>query len=141
MKMWPSFYTEGGFSNSLLSCEEGHFYDKKYKKLYQDGKLKTHSWAYPFGFNFISNGALAITPAKNLIQNIGLFGVHSDGKPTKVHSLKASEDYTFDKEPSFLLPNRSYEIYHFKNHIKRIMGEQSLLKRIFRKGFNILGLG
>ena len=140
MKMWPDFYAAGGFCNTLLSFKEGRVFNKLYGKLCQDDKLKIHSWAYSFNFNFMSNGALAIIPGKNLIHNIGYFGVHSNGKPSKATLLHAAEDYTFNKEPSFVLPNRAYELYHFKHHMQIIMGKQPLYKRVILKGLEILGL-
>ena len=138
MKLWPKFYAEGGFCNTLLSLKEGRGFNKLYEKFYQD-KLKKPCWDFPFCYTLMSNGALAITPGKNLIRNIGYFGLHSNG-PTKLHSLRAAEDYTFDKEPSFVLPNRAYELYHFKHHVQRAMGKQPLYKRVILKGLKILGL-
>ncbi len=140
MKGWPEFFASGGFYNCFSSLEEGRFFNRVYGNLYQNSKLKMHSWAYPFDFNFMSNGALAITPAKNLILNIGLAGVHSNGAATKVHMLQAAQDYTFNREPFFVLPNRIYDRYHFKYHIKQIMGKQPLCKRAVLKGLRMAGL-
>jgi GR25 family glycosyltransferase involved in LPS biosynthesis len=140
MQKWPAFYEEGGFRNTLFSNNEIRYFDMTYKKFYSDNKLRTHSWAIPFNFNFMSNGALAIIPKKNLIQNIGYIGVHSNGKPTKTHLLSAAEDFTFDKEPLFVLPNREYELFHFKHHVQTMLGILPLYKRAINKGLKLLGL-
>ena len=87
----------------------------------------------------LSNGGLSVVPAKNLIENIGYVGAHSTGKQ-KVHTLKASDNFKVEKEPYFILVNKEYEQLHFCTHIKKIMGETPLYKRIIRKGLKIIGL-
>jgi hypothetical protein len=140
MKLWPKFYAEGGFSNSFLSIKESKFLNKKYETLFHDTRLKQHSWAYPFSFNLMSNGALNITPAKNLIKNVGLTGVHSNGRLTKVHSLEASHSFVYDKDPSFVLSNREYDLYHFENHVREVMGRPPIHKRVINKLLRLIGL-
>lgn len=125
------------FSNCLFSAEEFRYYDKLYGKFYQDAQLKTHSWDYQFSFNHMSHGALTITPIKNLIQNIGLWGVHSNGTPVKSHSLLAGTEFSFINAPKFILPNREYDLFHFRNHIHV---RELIIKRIFRRVLRTIGV-
>ncbi len=139
MKLWPDFNAAGGFLNCSLSTNEARFFTKLYAKLYHVHNLGEHSWAYPFSFTFMSNDALAITPSKTLTRNVGYYGVHSKGRIESYHLLDAAEDFTFTREPSFVLRNRSYDIYHFNHYIRRF-GTKPLYYRAIRKALKLLGI-
>lgn len=136
MKKWPAFYQNGGFSNVFYSKKEVKFYNQYYLKL---NRLAINSWDARFGFAVLSNGGLSIVSAKNLIQNVGIIGLHSNAK-SFVHRLQAASDYTFSREPMFIMVNHEYEIYHFRRHILRAMGAQPFYKRLIRKLFQVLRL-
>ena len=78
-------------------------------------------------------------PGKNLIENIGWHGTHSSGI-NKYCELKANEDFVIKNEPKFVLANREFDLYHFKNHINKTLGNTPFFKRIIRKGLKVMGL-
>jgi hypothetical protein len=137
MKNFPDFIKNGGAENTFFSRKEGRLYNEKYKKLYNDKNLHSHVWDFQFGFSLLSNGALCIVPAKNLIENIGVYGTHSSGK-NKYFDLKAVENFIIKKEPKFVLANREFDYYHFNHHIVKIFGKISIFKRIIRKSLKII---
>jgi hypothetical protein len=146
MKNFPEYIKYGGAKNVFFSRREGELYNRTYKKLFIDKNLYTHVWDFQFGHSIMSNGGLAIVPAKNLIENIGLSGTHSSGI-NKYCELKAEEDFIIKNEPEFVLANREFDLYHFKNHISKTMRQPSFYKTIFglpgriiRKGLKIAGL-
>ncbi len=129
LKDFPEFIESGGALNVLTSKEEGFFFNKKYQRLY-DGPL--HSWDFRLGIAIMKNGGLSIVPAKNLIQNVGIIGLHSKGK-NFTHELQAVKNFTFLREPKFIIVNHEYELLHFNTHIKKIMGTASFYKRTINK--------
>ncbi len=139
MNDFPDFLSSGGFLNVLTTDKEGFLFNKLYKKKYADKKLHEGSWDYQFGYAVLKNSGFCIVPAKNLIENIGYFGVHYSGKK-KCQELKAYERFSIRKEPQFVMINKNYELLHFKNHIKKIHGKRPLHKRILNKGLKMLGL-
>ncbi|MBU0460075.1 MAG: hypothetical protein KJ771_04670 [Nanoarchaeota archaeon] len=138
MKDLPNFLKSGGSLNVLATPEEGRLYNKKYHKLSTDKNLSTHAWGFQFIFSILKNAGLCIVPAKNLIQNIGHIGTHSKQKSI-FQDLKADENFEITKEPLFVLHNKEYEIYHFNNHIKKIIGVTTPIKYVLRKGHRIIG--
>jgi hypothetical protein len=127
------FMEQGGFDNVYFSMKEARFFNKHYSRLFQNNNLIKHSWAYPFSYYVSSNRGLSIVPAKNMIKNVGLYGVHSSGTRTFVHKLEICESFSFDKEPLFVLPNRKYDYYHYKNHMKKIIGKAPIYRRVISK--------
>ena len=136
MKNFPEFMEAGGALNVLASRAEGLFLNKTYQRVYDQNH---HPWDFSFGFAIMKNGGLSIVPAKNLIQNVGIIGLHSNAK-SFVHELQAASDFTFLREPQFLMVNHEYEQLHFNTHIKKIMGKRPLHKRIINKCLKIIGL-
>ena len=133
------FMEQGGFDNVYFSLKEARFFNKHFLRVFQDDNLIKHSWAYPFDYYVCSNRGLSIVPAKNLIKNVGLYGVHSFGTKSFVHNLEMYDNFSFDKEPLFVLPNRKYDYYHYKYHMKKIMGNAPFYKRAFFKIRRIIG--
>lgn len=115
-RQWGQFIKHGGFLNTFYSKEEGRFHNHFFAKLAADKNLASHAWDYQFALAIHINGGLSITPAKNLIHNIGHWGTHSSGQE-KCHMLRASEDYEITREPLFVSANREYDHMHFKSHI------------------------
>ena len=136
MKKWNEFYKQGGFLNVFLSKEEGKYYNKLYRRLSADKDLSIYTWDYQYGFEVHLNGGLSITPAKNLIHNVGSLGTHSNKKQA-CHMLQASEDFKIEKEPLFILANRDYDLMHFKSHIYI---SHNIIVRIIKKIIRVIGL-
>lgn len=139
MKDFPFFIKYGGANNVLPTEKQGEFYNKLLQRCYEDKNLHTHAWDFQFGYTILKNGGLSIVPAKNLIHNVGILGTHSK-QESNTHRLKAEEDFKISKEPKFVLINREYENYHFNTHIRQILGDVSLTRKISRKVKKIVRL-
>jgi len=136
MGKWDQFYQVGGFLNTFLSKTEGQFFNKLFVKLTADKTLSDHAWDYQYLLAIHINNGLSITPSKNLIENIGYIGTHSN-TIQKYHSLKASEAYVVQREPSLVIANREYDLMHFKSHMYYPI---SLIPKAINKLLRILGI-
>ena len=128
---WSEFIKIGGFNNVFLTKEEAEYFNKKYEIIFRDKNVAKHSWSWHFAFAFFSNGGLSVVPSKNLIENIGKYGVHSNSR-TSFHELKAAENYVIENEPSFIISNKEYDYVHYKKHWRKLDPDyiDRLLKRI-----------
>lgn len=134
LKNWDEFYIQGGFKNLYFSIFEGVFMNYIFKKQITEIEYKAHVWDFQFVFSILSNNGLSIIPSKNLIENIGYQGTHFSGK-TKLQLLKAENNYSVKKEPVFILPNRLYENFYFRNTLITKVQNVILnfIRRIFKK--------
>jgi len=136
LTQWTDFYLDGGFKNVVLFGKEGKMMNKYFEKF---TKKPINSWDARWMFTVLSNSGFGIVPSENLIENIGYFGAHSNGK-NKTHELKASVNYTYSREPKFVVLNKDYERHHYKKHIVKIFSKKSISKRIINKALRILKL-
>lgn len=133
------FLKEGAFKNITGSRKEQKaLYNMCIKPFKKNPKYYLTSWATPFDFYLLSHGGLAITPRENLIKLYGMIGTHSNGLQGYVFDFQASENYTFDKEPLFVIPNADYNKVHLNKHIlrmKRMRYSPSNIMRYLKKIF------
>lgn len=118
----------GGGKNVLLNEVVGERNNKNFTRIYRNiEKEISHSWDSQFFYTRLKTGGLGIVPCRNLIHNIGAGGTHT--KTTDI--LLAEEMPSVIRHPKFVVLNREYEIYHYKNKIR---GKQrNLLVRIGHK--------
>jgi hypothetical protein len=90
MKLWPRFKVAGGLDDVCLTPREAEMRGELYDRLYR-GEIDT--WDYQWGFAKMINSGLSITPAVNLISNIG-FGAdatHTAGGDSDFANLPIGE--------------------------------------------------
>ena len=134
------FFKEGGFRNITGSkLEQKVLEDRFVRPFKKDPNYYLTSWATPFDFYLLSHGGLAITPRENLIQLYGMYGTHSKGKRTYVYDFKASETFTFDKEPLFIIPNVDYNKVHLEKHILRMRGKKTVFTKVANRVKRLFG--
>jgi hypothetical protein len=133
------FVSEDAARNVFFTLEEAKFFNKRFKKVSKDLGLYKHSWDIQFGFTIVSNNGVAIIPKRNLVEHIGLIGTHYN-QPLKPDRLEVTENFIIKKEPTFVLADRNYDYFHFKNHIKKIMGRPPFLVRVYNKTLKTIGL-
>ena len=128
------FLLEGGFRNITGSkLEQKALYNMCIKPFKKNPNYFLTSWATPFDFYLLSHAGLAITPRENLIKLYGMSGTHSSGSHSYVYDFEASETFTFDKEPIFIIPNYEYNQVHLKKHILRMRFYRYTFSNIIRK--------
>ena len=136
---WLNQYMkEIGFRNIATSSKERLLFVKMYaRKIMHNPNYYRSSWATPFGVYIAANGGLSITPRENLIHNIGLDGVHSEGINANnlpiYYRLQASETFTFSKEPEFVTSNSAYNRVHLEKHMLPMGRRKITLKKVIRK--------
>jgi len=135
------FLKEGGMKNVFHTKKEARLATKMYiEPILHNPMYYKSSWATPFGIYLFSNRALTITPRLNLIHNIGMEGDHSNVKSKKIpyyYTLQASETYTFNNEPLFVLSNADYCNSHYEKHMHKMYLKRYSISRVFR-AFKIL---
>lgn len=73
---------------------------------------ETKCWDFSFLTYGMMNNALAVVPARNLVENIGLEGVHLKQKKKLVYNAEVTYNephYRIEKEPVFIAPNLEYD--------------------------------
>ncbi len=68
MTRWPEFVAAGGMATVTDDPYEESYWTVLYKQAFE-GVL--NSWAYPWSFNCLAEGALCIRPNMNLVTNLG----------------------------------------------------------------------
>lgn len=120
MKDYPEFVEKGGCKNIYYSKTRARMKDKHYTAVYNriEEEVK-HSWDSQWSYARSKNGYLGIVPRVNLIENIGGGnGTHVDVDDSNL-DIKADELSFPLKHPTFIIPNRDYEILDFKNALKK----------------------
>ena len=132
MRDFPKWIAGGGALNVLLTKEQGIRSNKVLQRIYDHiDQEVTHSWDSQWSYTRMKTGGLGIVPCKNLIQNIGEFGTHSQGH-NKANDMIAEEMRKTLVNPLFVVANIGYEILHYKKHIL------GLRKNIFLRAINKL---
>lgn len=124
-KKWKSLnmaYDVDTFLNSdaletyYPSKRKQRFWRSEYQRL-NEFLTRTHCWDYMLGLNCILNKMYVIVPTENLIQNIGLYGAHSNGSEDngKRKCIPLDFHYTFtgilsDKEVSVAYDDYVFEL-------------------------------
>ena len=133
MKNFPQFDKENRYIDCFTEATEVKYFKKKYTKLFNkvsNGEIPKQ-WSAQFNFYIHSQGGLNITPNKNLVKNIGFDGVHTTCKLDS-HDRKIDENYEIKRHPEFILISRTWDLYHFKNHINK-QGIKSIVKKMLKK--------
>lgn len=124
----PDFLEDGGAVNILPTKALGRKANSDLKKKRETiAQEVTHSWDSQWSYTRLKTG-LGIVPAHNLIHNIGDIGTHSIATVNK--DMPAEEMPIILRHPHFVMVNREYELYHYKNHINK---RTPLFVRAWRK--------
>lgn len=128
MKDVPDFLEDGGAENILPTKALGKKANRNLKRKSEAiAEEVTHSWDSQWSYTRLKTG-LGIVPAHNLIHNIGDVGTHSNALVNT--DMLAEEMPENLRHPHFVMVNREYELYHYKNHIHK---KPSLLSRVWGK--------
>lgn len=73
------------------------------------------TWDIQWAFACLIQAGLCVTPKKNLVTNIGVYGTHSNQKVTNSHFLK-TYPLSVKKYPKSFLVNSNYDEYLFKKN-------------------------
>ena len=124
----PEFVADGGAENIEQDNARAKRRNRNLLKKYEaiDEEV-THSWDSQWSYTRFKTG-LGIVPSHNLIHNIGDVGTHSNAV---VNTDMAAEEMPEKlRHPRFVMVNREYENYHYKNHIRK---KPSIIQRAWNK--------
>lgn len=93
------------------------------------GKGKKNRWGVQWQYAVSSNSGLAVTPAKNLISNIGPVGAHAK-KAHHLHFRPICNEFPLDNSQSLIERHEAFDAYHFNQHFSF---KRPLLDRIQRR--------
>ncbi len=105
---------------------------KYYKKLFYRMQKKgsgNNTWDHMFQYYLRVNNMISIIPRVNLTSNIGVYGLHAQGK-TEHHFRSYDEAFFVKNHPKKVICNTVYDKYHFKSYINR---KKPLHKRVINK--------
>lgn len=123
------------FKNVFSSERQAKFFMRRFMHDINDALIYTHIWDNQFGYYSRINGALRITPSKNLIKYIGLEGTHSSDGTLRFSDMSTDENFVVKKHPESVNSVKEYDDAYFKMFVEypialhdRII---SRIKRIF----------
>lgn len=131
MKDLPEFLRQKKFYNLFANKEEADFMQSRYKRLYKDENLVSHSWDMQFGYHCRKSGALGIVPSKNLVKNIGCIGTHPGPATSYIYQLNAETEFSYIHFPDTISLNREYEYVYFRKFV--YTPKINILKRVKNK--------
>jgi hypothetical protein len=117
IKLWPDFNNQQWKHEVISGKKEIKFWTKYFNMVYN--KILTSAWDYQWTFAIWSNNGLCITPASNLISNIGNLGAHANiDVDLSALNRPVNKNFRINKHPDFILRNVWYDKYHFRNHFQ-----------------------
>lgn len=95
MTCWPEIRDRNLFDQYFPAKRERYYWDSIFQYAVYEGNVDT--WDYQWFYSMWANSGLCITPAKNLVRNIGLDAeaTHTNTKYDKVYSVLTAEDLSF----------------------------------------------
>lgn len=128
MRELKSFFDNGGFENQFSSTQEARFFNKRYQKDLKNLSLVFHVWDHQFGYHGRFNGALGITPSKNLITYIGIEGTHPVEQGSEINSLESCNEFNYNYNDNITI-DKSYDYLYFK----KFVNNPNIFSRIINK--------
>ena len=126
---WP----RAGYREYYPDCGQDEFlYWERIFARVQSGEI--HSWDYPWISSFWQDGLVSITPAQNLVRNVG-FG--ADATNTQDETAQTGMEREASLNPPFTGPkeicaDEDLDRQTFRNHLLRQEGKLSFWRRIKR---------
>lgn len=92
MTHWPEIRDRKLFDQYFSTRRERYYWESIFQYAVYEGKVDT--WDYQWFYSMWANSGLCITPARNLVRNIGLDAeaIHTNTKYDKIYSLLNAEE-------------------------------------------------
>lgn len=91
-------------------------------------KEKGHnSWDKCWSYIRLREYGLSIIPKVNLTSNIGIYGLHANGK-SNIHNMFYPNCFAVKNHPVVISHNKKYDKYHFDNYLYHSMTEKIIYK-------------
>lgn len=127
MADWPAIRDRKLFDQYFPGTRERHYWEAIFQYAVYAGNVDT--WDYQWFYSMWANSGLCITPAQNLVRNIGLDAeaTHTNTKYDKVYSLLGAEDLRLPlSHPALVLADFDKDTLEaklrFKYHTKGLLG-------------------
>lgn len=99
------------------TSSEIKFYQKKFKKMRERG-VGGNTWDNVEQYRRRVGSKLSIVPKVNLTSNIGVYGLHSNGR-NEHHFMPYDDNFVINKHPKKIECNTNYDVHHFENYINK----------------------
>ena len=127
MTRWPEIRDRQLFDQYFPNRRERYYWESNFQMMYDGGKIDT--WDYQWFYSMWENSGLCITPARNLVRNIGIDAeaTHTNTKYDRIYlSLRAGEMETLLTHPANVLANSDHDKLEarlrFSYHTKGMLG-------------------
>lgn len=115
-----------------FSCPQAYESFRKCVKKMKSIGSENCTWDCCWSYIRNRDGGLSIVPKTNLSQNIGVWGLHSNGF-AKYHRFECDNKFVVSSHPSSVVIDKSYDEFHYKNYL-----HHSLLELIINKIKSVL---
>ena len=96
---------------------------------YNLGKNQKHAWDYQWQFAHYKHNGYSINTVKNLVTNIGIYGVHGEDEKSDIYNKPSFEiDTSSLRAPLFPYPEYGFDAYHGR---KYYLKDRSNLKILY----------
>jgi len=124
----PKIHTQKYFLKTISSNKDEMYY---YKYLFSEMRNKgigNNTWDFIALYLRRIYGGVDIVPKKNLISNIGEYGLHAKGN-TIHHNRPIDDDFVIQKHPPKIVINIEYDKAFF-NNFRKLSLKQQLIRKL-----------
>ena len=111
MSDWPAQKKTQSFVDWLKTPPIQTFWLHKLANYYQHISRGIDNWDFQWQYTVFKNKGLVVTPQQNLVQNIGVVGVHTHSVEA-VHFKQTADSFVGENTPAILSPNYEHDTYH-----------------------------
>lgn len=115
MKEWPVLKKTNTLSRYFQKSKSIKYWENTFDRF--TALSVKNTWDYQWQYTIFLNNGIVINPRENLVQNIGVVGVHTNGTSTKNEHFRITyDDFRVTSFPPTLQPLIIFNDYHTINH-------------------------
>lgn len=111
MSDWPTCRKDPAFAAWLRTPPIQTFWFNQLQRYYRHIQHEVDNWDFQWQYVVFKHHGLVVTPRQNLVQNIGVVGVHTHSVE-EVHFKETAQTFTLTDEPTELSANYDHDTYH-----------------------------
>lgn len=117
MRTWPVEKQAGLITQFFSKRRHILYWETCFNTVYH--QTEKHTWDYQWQYTLFRSGGLAVTPQKNLIQNIGTEGVHHSRSDAFRHRRFVHRDFKIEDIPIKLARHPDFDAYNMTHYFLR----------------------
>lgn len=120
------FLQSSKLDEMFLTKKEIHFSKSAIRKMKRKER-GGNSWDKCWSYIRLREYGLSIIPKVNLTSNIGIYGLHANGK-TNIHNMLYQNTFVVKNHPAVISHNKKYDKYHFENYLYHSLAEKVIYR-------------